>query len=183
VVGIGETGLDNYRKRTRPEVQEEWLRRHLALADETGRPVIIHNREADRRVREMLAEWAPRRALTGVPGVMHCFSADRMMLEACLELGFMISIAGPVTFKTAEGLREVARAVPLGRLVVETDCPYLTPVPHRGQRNEPAYVRHTARYLAEIRGESFEDLAVRTTEAAAGLFGLEIASKKGARTQ
>ena len=173
VVGIGETGLDNYRKRTPPEVQERWLWRHLELADELGLPVIIHNREADRRMREILGEWRGSRRSGGVPGVMHCFSADRATLEACLDLGFSISIAGPVTFRSAEALRDVARAVPVDRLVVETDCPYLTPVPHRGERNEPAYVADTARYLAELRGESFEDFADQTRRNAAMLFNLD----------
>jgi TatD DNase family protein len=174
VVGVGETGLDNYRKYTPPAVQERWLIRHLELADETGLPVIIHNRQADGPLRARLREWlaGAKRAGRSAPGVMHCFAADRAMLEACLELGLMISIAGPVTYKNAEPLRAVARQVPADRLVVETDCPYLAPHPHRGRRNEPGYVAHTARYLAELRGEPFSALAERTTRTAAGLFGL-----------
>jgi TatD DNase family protein len=182
VVGLGETGLDNYRKRTMPEVQERWLWRHLELGDELGRPVVIHNREADDRLRAILGEWCAGRRSGGVPGVMHCFSADEVMLEACLELGMMISIAGPVTFKNAGRLRDVARAVPADRLVVETDCPYLTPMPHRGDRNEPAYVAHTARFLAELRLEAPEALAARTTRNAAALFDLKIPTASGVLT-
>jgi TatD DNase family protein len=174
VVGIGETGLDNYRKRTTPEQQERWLWRHLELADELGLPIVIHNRDADERMCAILTEWSNRRRGSRTPGMMHCFSADRTMLDACLELGFAISIAGPVTFKTADPLREVAMAVPSDRLLVETDCPYLTPVPRRGQRNEPSYVAHTARFLADVRVEPFEALAAATTANAARLFGLEI---------
>lgn len=181
VVGLGETGLDNYRTYTEPAVQEAWFRRHLALGADLGLPVIVHNRQADQQVRTILGEWraggrGPR------PGVMHCFSADRAMLEACLELGFTISFAGPVTFKNAASLREVARAVPTERLVVETDCPYLAPHPQRGARNEPAYLESTARALAEVRSEPFAELAEHTTRAAAALFGLGPAAAPGADT-
>ena len=182
VVGLGETGLDNYRKRTTSDVQERWLWRHLELADQLGRPVVVHNRDADDRLRAILHEWCTDRRRGGVPGVMHCFSADESMLEACLELGFMISIAGPVTFKNAGRLRDVARAVPDERLVVETDCPYLTPMPHRGQRNEPAYVAYTARFLAELRDQPFERLATQTTRNAATLFDLRIPTETGVLT-
>ena len=182
VIGLGETGLDNYRKRTPPDVQERWLWRHLELADELDRPVVIHNREADERLGAILREWCVGRRGRAVPGVMHCFSSDQAMLETCLELGFTISIAGPVTFKNAERLREVARAVPEDRLVVETDCPYLTPAPYRGQRNEPAYVAQTARFLAELRSVPFERLAARTSRNAAALFALAIPTETGVLT-
>lgn len=179
VVAIGETGLDNYRHRTAPAVQERWLRRHLELADELGLPVVIHNRDADDRLRAILTEWCGARRPDAAPGLLHCFSAEQPMLAACLALGFAISIAGPVTFRTADALREVALAVPADRLVVETDCPYLTPVPRRGRRNEPAYVAHTARFLADLRREPFETFAATTSGNAARLFGLELPSRAG----
>src|SRR5262249_9027543 len=137
VVGLGETGLDNYRKFAPPVQQERWLRRHMELAEESGLPLIVHNRLADARLTAILQDWSPDNRGTRPPGVMHCFSADAAMLESCLTLGFTISFAGPVTFKNADSLRAVAKQVPASRLVVETDSPYLTPLPHRGERNEP----------------------------------------------
>jgi TatD DNase family protein len=180
VVGLGETGLDNYRKTTPPEVQQVWLRRHLALADELGLPVVIHNREASEPLRAVLHDWRPDRSGGRLVGVMHCFSADRTMLEASLEAGFVISIAGPVTYKNADELRTAAALVPADRLVVETDCPYLTPQVHRGQRNEPAFVAFTAERLAELRGVRYADLAAQTTANAAALFALTIPPDQGA---
>ena len=171
VVGIGETGLDNYRDRTTPALQERWFQRHLDLAAELDKPVVVHNREADRRTVEMLSAWSG----DGRRAVMHCFAGDLATLRRCLELEATISIAGPVTYRNADPLREVARQVPLERLVVETDCPYLTPQPRRGKRNEPAYVAHTARFLAELRAEPFEELARRTSVNAAALFRLPLA--------
>jgi TatD DNase family protein len=172
VVGIGETGLDNYRDRTTPALQERWFQRHLDLAAELDKPVVVHNREANRRTVEMLSAWCGE----GRRAVMHCFAGDPATLERCLELETTISIAGPVTFGNAEALREVASLVPLDRLVVETDCPYLTPEPRRGRRNEPAYVEHTARFLAEMREEPFEQLAGQTSRNAAALFRLPLPS-------
>jgi TatD DNase family protein len=173
-VALGETGLDNYRKYTPPEVQETWFRRHLALADELGLPLIVHNRSADERVRSLLADWTAATSGRRGPGVMHCFSGGLEMLEACLGLGFTISFAGPITFKNAGALRQVAEQVPAERLVVETDCPFLAPHPHRGQRNEPAYLEYTVRQLAELRGEQIDQLAESTTRAAAALFRLRL---------
>jgi len=167
VVGIGETGLDNYRKRTPPAVQQEWFRRHLDLAARRDLPVIVHNRDADAEVAPILLDWARE---TGGRGVLHCFSGDDRMLEAGLEAGFTVSIAGPLTYKNAGGLPTRAQRVPLDRLVVETDCPYLPPHPHRGQRNEPALVRLTATRLAELHGVTLERLEEATTENARRLF-------------
>jgi TatD DNase family protein len=180
VVALGETGLDNYRKYTPPNLQEASLWRHLELAEALSLPVVIHNREASPRMRQILGEWTGRRRNEGFPGVMHCFSADAETLTACLKYGFVISIAGPVTYKNAESLRARAKDVPVGRLVVETDCPYLTPEPHRGKRNEPAFVAHTARRLAEVRSESFAELAVHTTQTASELFGLPLTAAPAA---
>jgi len=167
VVGIGETGLDNYRKRTPPAVQQEWFLRHLDLAARRDLPVIVHNRDADAETGPILLEWA---RTTGGRGVLHCFAGDDGMLEAGLEAGFAVSIAGPLTYKNAGGLTERAQRVPLDRLVVETDCPYLPPHPHRGQRNEPALVKLTATRLAELQGVSLEVLERATTENARRLF-------------
>jgi TatD DNase family protein len=180
VVGIGETGLDNYRKRTTPALQERWLWRHLDLAAELELPVVIHNRQADEQLRGILGRWLGGRSTERPPAVLHCFSSDRAMLDDCLDLGLTISMAGPVTFGSAGALRDVARAVPAGRLVVETDCPYLTPMPHRGKRNEPSYVAYTARALADLRGESLEQLGEHTSRAAEALFALKRWADQGA---
>ncbi|MFN8635937.1 MAG: TatD family hydrolase [Chloroflexota bacterium] len=167
VVGIGETGLDNFRKRTPPEVQRAWFARHLDLAARLDLPVIVHNRDADAETGPILLDWA---RTTGGRGVLHCFSGDDAMLEAGLEAGFTVSIAGPVTYKNAGLLPERAARIPLDRLVVETDCPYLPPHPHRGKRNEPAHVRITATRLAELHGVPLDRIEEATTGAAARLF-------------
>jgi TatD DNase family protein len=167
VVGIGETGLDNYRKRTSPAVQREWFQRHLDLAARLDLPVIVHNRDADAEVGPILTAWARQ---TGGRGVLHCFSGDDAMLEAGLEAGFTLSFAGPVTYKNAGQLPARAQRVPLDRIVVETDCPYLPPHPHRGQRNEPAHVRLTAARLADLHGVSLDLIERATTENARRLF-------------
>ena len=167
VVGIGETGLDNYRHHTPAPTQREWFRRHLDLAVELSLPVVVHNRQADDEVADILPAWA---AETGGSGVLHCFSGGPPMLAAGLAAGFTVSFAGPLTFKNAGGLPELARQVPPDRLVVETDCPYLAPAPHRGKRNEPALLRLTAARLAELRGVSPDELARATTDNARRLF-------------
>lgn len=167
VVGIGETGLDNYRKRTPPEMQRAWFARHLDLAAEVDLPVIVHNREADAEVGPMLKAWARE---TGGRGVLHCFSGDAAMLEAGLEAGFMVSFAGPITYKNAAALPDRVRSMPLDRMVVETDCPYLPPHPHRGQRNEPSLIRLTATRVAELLDRPIEEIERVTTENARRLF-------------
>jgi len=169
VVGIGETGLDNYRKRTPPAVQRDWFKRHLDLAARLDLPVIVHNRDADAEVGPILLDWSRE---TGGRGVLHCFSGGDAMLEAGLEAGFTVSFAGPVTYKNAGELPLRAQRVPLDRVVVETDCPYLPPHPHRGQRNEPAHVRLTAARLAELHGVPLEHIEKATTENARRLFPL-----------
>jgi TatD DNase family protein len=151
VVAIGETGLDYYRHYTPPARQREALDWHLRLAEELALPVIVHNRQAD-------ADIAAA-AVGHPPGVLHCFSStDSGYLERMLALGYFVSFAGPLTFKNAADLRGMAASVPLDRLLVETDCPYLAPVPHRGQRNEPAFVRFTAQMLADVIGLEYESL-------------------------
>ena len=155
VVAIGETGLDYYRHYTPPQRQRRALAWHLRLAEELALPVIVHNRQADADVADILTS-EPR------AGVLHCFSStDPIYLDRMLDAGYFISLAGPITFKSAADLRTRVARVPLDRLLVETDCPYLTPVPHRGQRNEPAFVRATARCLAETVGLAFEALVER----------------------
>jgi TatD DNase family protein len=159
VVGIGETGLDYYRTRTPPERQREALSWHLELAREVGLPVVIHNRDADEDVATLLEAYAAR-VSAGVPGVLHCYSStDLAYLRRLLAAGFVVSFAGPLTFKANGPLREIAAHVPLDRLVVETDCPFLAPQRYRGRRNEPAYVRETALVLAEIHGLELSTLA------------------------
>jgi TatD DNase family protein len=148
--------------------------RQLRLAREEGLPVIIHSREADEETAEILEREL---AGSGTRGVMHCFGGGPGLAETALALGFYISFAGNVTFKKAEALREVAAVVPLERLLVETDCPYLAPVPHRGRRNEPAYVVETARFLAELRRVSHEELGRATSENFARLFGIDLTSE------
>jgi TatD DNase family protein len=158
VVGIGETGLDFHYDLSRRDVQARVFRAHIAASRKTGLPLIIHAREADAEVAQMLREAAPP------PGVMHCFSSGRGLAEAALDLGFYISISGIVTFKNADDLRAIVRDVPLDRLLVETDAPYLAPVPYRGRRNEPAYVAATAAAVAALKGVAPEELAAATTD-------------------
>jgi TatD DNase family protein len=160
VAAIGETGLDYYRDFTPPARQRESFLWHLQLAEQLGKPVIVHNRRADAVVALALEASAGRRPVDDCPGVLHCFSAeDPVYLKRLLEAGYFVSFAGPLTFKSASGLRSMAERVPLDRLLVETDCPYLAPVPHRGQRNEPAFLPATAAYLAQVHGTSLDALA------------------------
>src|SRR5215218_6414148 len=169
VVAVGEIGLDYHYDNSPRDVQREVFARQLRLARAEGLPVIIHSRDADEETLEILrAEYAG----TERGGVMHCFGGGPALAEGALGLGFYISFAGNVTFKKAEPLREVARTVPPERLLVETDCPYLAPVPHRGRRNEPAHVAATARFLAELRGVSVEELGRATSENFSRLFGV-----------
>jgi TatD DNase family protein len=174
MVALGEIGLDYHYDNSPREVQREVFARQLRLARDEGMPVIIHSREADDDTTEIL-----RRELDGsdTKGVMHCFGGGPALAEAALSLGFMVSFAGNVTFKKAESLREVAAVVPLERLLVETDCPFLAPVPLRGRRNEPAFVVETARFLAELRGVGPEELGRITTGNFASLFGIDLAAE------
>jgi TatD DNase family protein len=157
VVGIGECGLDFYYDHSPRARQEEVFRAHCAAARETGLPLIVHTRDADAETAQVLeAEQPPA-------SVLHCFSSGRTLAEKALSLGHYISFSGIVTFKNAASLREIARDVPLDRILVETDAPYLAPVPKRGKRNEPAFVVHTAALVAELRGLTPEALAEATT--------------------
>ena len=157
VVGIGETGLDFHYDLSRRDIQERVFRAHIAASRATGLPLIVHAREADSEIARILDEERPP------PGVLHCFSSGRELAEAALALGFYISISGIVTFKNAEDLRAIVRDLPLDRLLVETDSPYLAPVPYRGKRNEPAYVAATAAAVAALKGVGPEALAQATS--------------------
>ena len=170
VVGLGEMGLDFFRNLSPREVQESVFRRQLALARAVAKPVVIHCRDAHDETLAILAEERARE----IGGVMHCFSGDVEIARRCLDLGLFISLAGPVTYKNARALPEVARFVPEDRLVVETDCPYLPPAPHRGKRNEPAYVALTASFVAELRGVAPEAFGATVTANAATLFGITL---------
>jgi TatD DNase family protein len=158
VVGIGETGLDFHYNLSPRDVQERVFRAHIAASMNTGLPLIIHAREADDEIAAILREEKPP------PGVLHCFTAGRALAEAALDLGFYISISGIVTFRNAEDLRAIVRDLPLDRLLVETDAPYLAPVPYRGKRNEPAFVATTAAFVANLKGLEEGALAAATTE-------------------
>ncbi|HEY0379434.1 MAG TPA: TatD family hydrolase [Pyrinomonadaceae bacterium] len=171
VVAWGEIGLDYHYDHSPREVQRAVFARQLRLARGMGLPVIIHSRAADEdTVNVLREEWGGRQR----GGVMHCFGGGLWMMEQVLELGFMISFAGNVTFKKAEDLREAARRVPPDRLLIETDCPYLTPVPFRGRRNEPARVVEVARCLAELHGTTVEELGRLTADNFASFFGLSL---------
>ncbi|MEA3460062.1 MAG: TatD family hydrolase [Chloroflexota bacterium] len=167
VVAIGEIGLDFYRDLSPRDIQREALEQQLALAQELGKPVVIHDREAHAEVMEIL------RRRQGLRGVLHCFSGSLEMAREAIELGFHISVAGPVTFENARRLLEIVRQLPLERLLIETDCPYLAPHPHRGRRNEPAYVRLVAQRIATLKEVPLETVAHTTTDNARALFGLE----------
>ncbi len=168
VVAIGEIGLDFYRDRSPRHIQEEVFRRFIRLAKEVSLPVIIHDRDAHERVLTIVRE---EEAAT-VGGVFHCFSGDLQMAHQCIELGFHISIPGTITYPANENLRQVVKGTKIEKMLVETDCPYLTPVPHRGKRNEPAFVRLTAEKVAELKGLSLEDVSRITTHNVRRLFGI-----------
>jgi TatD DNase family protein len=169
VVAIGETGLDFFKAQNR-DWQIDVFRQQLTIAKELDLPVIIHCREAADTMRQVLQDF--RRDRGEVRGVMHCWAGNPTETEWFLELGFYISFSGVVTFKNAEQIHAAARMVPIDRLLVETDCPFLAPVPKRGKRNEPAYVKHVAEQLAHLRGETVDEIADRTTSNARQLFRL-----------
>ncbi len=161
VVGIGETGLDYYYEHSSRERQLASFRNHIIAARETGLPLIVHTRDADKETVEILTEEYAKGPFTGL---IHCFSTSSYMAEKAMEIGFYISLSGIITFKAAEELRETVRALPLDRLLVETDAPYLAPVPKRGKRNEPSFVAHTGAMLAELKQVGMDELARVTTD-------------------
>ncbi|MFH1147330.1 MAG: TatD family hydrolase [Pseudomonadota bacterium] len=170
VVAIGETGLDFFKEYSRRDEQEIVFRKHIGLAKEVNLPLIIHDRDAHDAVLRILREENARD--TG--GVFHCFAGDYAFAGKCLDLGFYISFTGVITFPKAASLREVAEKAPLDRLLIETDSPFLSPVPYRGRRNEPAYVGNVAKMIAEIRKVPVEEIARCTRENAEALFRLPV---------
>ncbi len=162
VLAWGEIGLDFYYDHSPRDIQIKVFRRQIGIARRLGLPIVVHSRDANDETIEILLEECSHEGFRG--GIMHCFGGTAAMAEALIPLGFMISFAGNVTFKKADELRDAARVVPLDRLLIETDCPYLAPVPMRGKRNEPSFVAHTASFLGEFFGIGAEAIAERTTE-------------------
>jgi TatD DNase family protein len=168
VVGWGEIGLDYYYDNSPRDLQRKIFRRQLELGRRCNLPIIIHTRDAEDDTIAILKDAPP-----GISGVIHCFTGTQNLAETAIRMGFYISFSGVLTFKTAGDLREVARNTPLDKLLIETDCPYLAPVPHRGKRNEPAFVKDTAAKLAEIKGASIEEIARITSANFKRLFRLQ----------
>lgn len=169
VVALGEMGLDYYWDKSPKEIQKEVFRKQIALAKRVKLPIIIHNREATQDIVNILKEEGAKE----VGGVMHCFSGSEEIAKECIEMNFYISFGGPVTFKNAKKVKEVAAEIPLDRLLIETDCPYLTPHPFRGKRNEPAHVKLVAEEIALLKNLPFEEIASVTTKNAKKLFGIK----------
>lgn len=170
VRAVGEAGLDYYYDRSPREVQQQSLERQCELAKRLGKPLVVHVRDAHQDCRAILGNHQLGR------GVIHCFTADTEAARGYLELGFSISVAGVVTYKKTEALQDAVRFCPIDRLMVETDSPYLSPVPYRGKKNEPGYVVETAKKLAELKGLSPEEVATRTSQNAAAFFGFSLPS-------
>lgn len=166
VVAVGETGLDYFYSPDDKEAQQECFKRHIRVARKVNKPLIVHTRDARQDTLEILEQHGEGQ----VTGVLHCFTESLAMAKAAIEMGFYISISGIVTFKTAQALREVVAELPLERLLVETDSPYLAPVPYRGEQNEPAYTRAVAEFIAEIKGVTVEEVAKQTTQNFFNLF-------------
>ena len=171
VIAWGEIGLDYYYDHSPRDVQRDVFRRQICMARGLDLPIIIHSRDADDETVEILTEEC---SYEGFRGIMHCFGGTAPMAEALMKIGFLISFAGNVTFKKADNLRDAARVVPLDRLLIETDCPFLTPVPFRGKRNEPSFVIHTAQFLADFYGVTVETVAEHTTRNFLDFFKVEI---------
>ena len=167
VVGIGESGLDFYYDRSDRDRQRASFRSHIAAAREAGVPIIVHTRDAEEETAAILTEEMGKGPFTGV---LHCFTGTRDLAEKAMALGFYVSMSGIVTFKNARDLQETAKAIPLDRLLIETDAPFLAPVPHRGRPCEPAFVADTARFLADLRDEPLEQLAATTSANFRALF-------------
>ncbi|MGP7819495.1 TatD family hydrolase [Niallia sp. 01092] len=168
VVAIGEMGLDYHWDKSPKNIQKEVFRKQIRLAKKVNLPIIIHNREATADIVDILKEEDAKE----VGGIMHCFGGSVETAQACIDMNFYISLGGTVTFKNAKKPKEVAAAIPLEKLLIETDCPYLAPTPFRGKRNEPSYVKFVAEEIAAIKGISFEEVAAATTENAKKLFGI-----------
>ncbi|PEA53692.1 hydrolase TatD [Bacillus pseudomycoides] len=169
VVALGEMGLDYHWDKSPKEVQKEVFRKQIKLARKVNLPIIIHNRDATQDIVDILKE----ENASEVGGIMHCFSGSVEVAKQCVEMNFLISLGGPVTFKNAKKPKEVAMGIPMEQLLIETDCPYLTPHPFRGKRNEPSYVKLVAEEIAKLKGLSYEEVAIKTTENAKKLFGIQ----------
>ncbi len=169
VRALGEVGLDFFRNHSPREVQLRRFREQVALAREVKLPVVIHDRDAHRETLDILKE----EKASEVGGVIHCFSGDYQMASACMDMGFYISVPGTVTFTKAQTLQEVVRRIPLERILIETDCPFLAPVPFRGKRNEPAFVQYVARAIADIKKVDFETVAEVTSRNACSVFSVK----------
>ncbi|MGM0855390.1 MAG: TatD family hydrolase [Bacillota bacterium] len=168
VVAIGEMGLDYHWDKSPKDVQKEVFRKQIHLAKKVKLPIIIHNRDATQDIVNILREEGAEE----VGGIMHCFSGSPEIAQECVDMNFYISLGGPVTFKNAKKPKEVAKEIPLEKLLIETDCPYLAPHPHRGKRNEPAYVKLVAEQIADLKEVSFEEVENITTENAKKLFNI-----------
>ncbi|KSU57816.1 hydrolase TatD [[Bacillus] enclensis] len=168
VVALGEMGLDYHWDKSPKDIQKEVFRKQIHLAKKVKLPIIIHNREATQDIVDILREEGAEE----VGGIMHCFSGSPEIAQECVDMNFYISLGGPVTFKNAKKPKEVAQEIPLERLLIETDCPYLAPHPNRGKRNEPAYVKLVAEQIAELKGISLEEVETVTTENANKLFNI-----------
>ena len=166
-IAIGETGLDYFYANPKKEIQKDSFIKHISLARELNLPIIVHTREADEDTINILKTQYKKGKFKGV---IHCFSATQELAMEALDIGFYISVSGIITFKNAESIRDTIKKVPLDKLLVETDAPYLAPVPNRGKRNEPAFVKHTAEYLSHLKKVSFEKLADQTTQNFFNLF-------------
>ncbi|MBL8851281.1 MAG: TatD family hydrolase [Planctomycetaceae bacterium] len=175
VVAVGETGLDRYWDHTPIDVQQDYFDRHLELSRRIGKPFIVHCRDAETDTIAQLRRAAEQQSLNGV---MHSFAGSTETADSCLDLGLYLSFSGMVTYKKSEELRQIAARVPADRILVETDSPYLAPVPNRGKRNEPAWVRHTAEVIAQVRGIPLEEFAAQTTANAERLFALPEAGRR-----
>jgi TatD DNase family protein len=169
VIAIGETGLDYYYDNSPRKLQETSFRTHIAASRETGLPLIVHTRDADEDMADILEDEMGKGAF---PGVLHCFSSGRRLAERALNIGFYISISGIVTFKNAQDLRDIVKDVPVERILVETDAPFLAPIPNRGKRNEPAFVTNTAAKVAELKGLDNQALSAASTENFFRLFSM-----------
>ncbi|HGJ5884343.1 metal-dependent hydrolase [Arsenophonus sp.] len=170
VVALGETGLDYHYQSENAKLQQTSFRQHIRIGCQLKKPVIVHTRAAQQDTLAILKE----EQVGNCGGVLHCFTEDEQMAKALLDLGLYISFSGIVTFRNAEQIRQAARMVPLDRILIETDAPYLAPVPHRGQENQPAYVRDVAQFLAQLKGIDIEEIARATTQNFCDLFHLTI---------
>ena len=169
VIGIGETGLDFYYENSNKDIQRDLFRKHISVSRETQLPIIIHTRDADSETIEILQEESQ---IGAFPGIIHCFTAGSELAKVAIELGFYISLSGIVTFKNASDLRETIKDIPLDRLLVETDSPYLSPEPLRGKTNEPSHIIHTVKYISMIKNETESSMASLTSQNFMKLFNI-----------